>query len=76
MVISMYHREHGVPHFHARYGPYKISVEVQSGMVHGTFPPRALRHVREWTEMHQEELLERWEAARRRHSIEPIAPLE
>jgi hypothetical protein len=76
IVISMHYREHGAPHFHARYGRHKISVEVQSGSVHGTFPPRALRHVREWAEMHRVELLERWEAAGRHAAIEPIAPLE
>lgn len=49
IVISMYHREHGVPHFHAVYGEHEISVEVKSGAAHGSFPPRALKHVVEWT---------------------------
>jgi len=38
IVISMYHREHGVPHFHAHYGEHWISFEVDSGLIHGTFP--------------------------------------
>ncbi len=41
IVIGMYYQEHGVPHFHAVYGGHKVSVEVESGMVHGKFPPRA-----------------------------------
>jgi len=39
IVISMYHREHGVPHFHAVYGDQWISVDVKSGAVHGSFLP-------------------------------------
>lgn len=76
IVISMYHREHGVPHFHAAYGEYKISVEVASGIVHGTFPKRALRHVLEWNARHKAELSANWELARTGKPIQHIAPLE
>ncbi len=34
IVIAMYYEEHGVPHFHAVYGEHRVSVEVQSGVVH------------------------------------------
>jgi len=33
IVISMYYNEHNPPHFHAKYGRYKISVEIESGIV-------------------------------------------
>ncbi len=72
----MYHREHGVPHFHATYGGYKVSVEVETGMAHGTFPQRGLRHVLEWAALHRTELLTNWELARQGKPMEPIAPLE
>ena len=42
IVIAMFYRDHTPPHFHARYGDYEITVEVESGIVNGTFPPRAL----------------------------------
>ena len=45
IVIGMFYREHGVPHFHAVYGEVEISVEVESGTIHGQFPPRALKLV-------------------------------
>jgi hypothetical protein len=76
IVISMYHREHGAPHFHARYGGHRISIEVQSGTVHGSFPPRALRLVHEWAEMHRADLLSNWELARRQKPLVAIPPLE
>jgi len=65
-----------VPHFHATYGGYKVSVEVETGMVHGTFPQRALRHVLEWAALHRTELLTNWELARQGKPMERIAPLE
>lgn len=76
IVVSMYHRDHGVAHFHAAYGEYRISVEIETGAVHGAFPPRALGFVREWAALHRAELLENWNRARRQQPLEPIAPLE
>jgi len=74
--ISMHFVEHGVPHFHAAYGEYEVSVEVQSGVVRGRFPPRALQHVLEWATLRRSELVANWERARRGESLEPVAPLE
>jgi hypothetical protein len=54
----MFYREHGVPHFHAVYGDYEISVEVETGRIHGQFPPRALKLILEWMNLHKAELLE------------------
>ncbi len=76
IVIGMFYREHGVAHFHAVYGEHEISVEVESGAVHGSFPPRALRHVLEWAALHKAELLTNWELAREGKPLNRIAPLE
>ena len=38
IVIGMFYREHGVPHFHAVYGGHEISVEVETGRIHGQRP--------------------------------------
>ena len=76
IVIGMFYEEHGVPHFHAAYGEDEIYVEVRSRAVHGSFPRRALRHVLEWTELHEAELLENWDLARQREPLNRITPLE
>lgn len=76
IVIGMFFREHGLPHFHAVYGENKMTVEIESGNVRGEFPPRALRLVLEWSQLHKRELLENWERARQRQPLERIAPLE
>lgn len=76
IVIGMFYREHGLPHFHAVYGEYEISVEVDTGAVHGRFPPRALKLVLEWMQLHKPELLENWELAAKGQPLKRIAPLE
>ena len=72
----MFFNEHGPPHFHAVYGEYKITVEIESGAVRGAFPTRALRLVLEWASLHREELLTDWERARQRQPLIRIEPLE
>ena len=76
IVIGMFFREHGPPHFHAAYGEFEVTVEIETGVVSGRFPRRALAHVLEWAELHRGELLENWGLARAGQPLRPIAPLE
>ena len=76
IVITMFYREHGPPHFHASYGEYNIVVSILDGIVSGAFPRRALRLVLEWFELHKAELEENWELAQQRKPLKRIAPLE
>ncbi len=52
----MFWNDHPPPHFHARYGDYEITVEIDSGVVEGKFPPRSLAHILEWHRLHRDEL--------------------
>jgi hypothetical protein len=72
----MYYREHAPPHFHAAYGDFEVVVQIESGVVEGRFPKRALRHVLEWLDLHREELHDDWRLAAARRPLRPIAPLE
>ncbi len=76
IIIAMYWNDHAPPHFHARYGEYEITVDIQTGIVSGTFPKRALKHVIEWYELHKIELMDDWELCRQSNNPKPIAPLE
>ncbi len=76
IVIGIFYNEHGAPHFHAVYGEHEISVEIETGTVHGEFPPRALRLALEWANLHKVELISNWELARRGRPLRRIAPLE
>jgi hypothetical protein len=76
IAIAMFYREHGVPHFHASYSGQHISVEIETGLVRGSFPPRALALVLEWNALHRVELLDDWERARAGQPLQRIPPLE
>lgn len=75
-MIGIFPRDHVPPHFHAVYGEYQITVDVESGVVHGDFPKRALRLVLEWLDLHKHELLEDWNLVRAGQPAKKIAPLE
>ena len=76
IVIAMFYRDHAPPHFHAAYGNYEIRVYINTGIVQGRFPKRALRHVLEWGDLHQVELLDNWTRLKTRKPLKTIAPLE
>lgn len=76
VVIRMYYRDHAPAHFHATYGEYEITVEIETGVTEGRFPRRALSAVLEWTVDHQRELWDNWERARREEPLKKIDPLE
>lgn len=75
IVIFMNYNDHPPPHFHARYQENVALIEIESGLVTGTMPRRALRLIFDWAETHHEELIRNWELARERKPLEPIAPL-
>jgi Domain of unknown function (DUF4160) len=76
IVIGIFYSEHGFAHFHAVYGEHEISVEIESGTIHGEFPARALRLVLEWANLHRQELIENWQLAKQGQPLKRIAPLE
>ena len=76
IVVAMYHREHGTPHFHATYGEYEVSVDIETHAVRGYLPSPARRLVLEWASRHRAELLENWRRALESKSLIPIRPLE
>lgn len=76
IVIGLYYKDHAPPHFHSVYGEYEIIVEIETGVVQGRFPRRALQHVLEWLATYRDELLEVWQLARKGRPLKKIPPLE
>jgi len=76
IIIFMNFNDHNPPHFHARYGDYELVVEINSGIIDGKFPKRALVMVLEWYELHKEELLQDWNLIRTTGEFNKIQPLE
>lgn len=61
ILIKMYFREHGVPHFHAIYGEFNGVFEVKTlEMIEGDLPQRAQRLINEWAEPYKGELERMW----------------
>ena len=76
IVIGMFYNEHGLPHFHAVYGEFEATIEIETERVHGDLPARAISLALEWNRLHRRELLEDWRRARAGEPLVHIAPLE
>jgi len=76
IVIALYWREHGVPHFHAKYGEHRASFSIADlRLLEGRLPPRVTALVLEWAFVHREELLDDWKLAMERRPLKAIDPL-
>ncbi len=76
IIIFMNFNDHNPPHFHAKYGDYQITVAIETGVVEGKFPKRALSLVMEWYEYHKDELLNNWYSLMNQGTFNKINPLE
>ncbi len=77
IVIAIYWKEHGVPHFHAKYQGLRASFAIEDfRLLEGHLPPRVTGLVLEWAAVHQKELLADWELAMEKRPLRPIAPLQ
>ncbi len=72
IVISLYWAEHPPPHFHARYGEHRVAVDIATLEV---LRGRSMRLVREWGELHREELMVTWAHALAHEPLGTIEPL-
>ena len=76
IVIAMFFNDHDPPHFHARYAEREARIAIATGdPLDGELPKRAVRLVKQWTELHRDDLEEDWKLARHLHPLKPIAPL-
>ena len=77
IVILMHFNEHAPPHFHARYGSSKCSIDLQTlTVMAGQLPRRAMAMTMEWAAEHRKELMEDWELCAKGQTPRKIAPLE
>ncbi len=76
IIIRMFYRDHNPPHFHAVYAEYEGLIDINKlELIGGSLPPRVLGLVIEWTALHQHELLDNWEKARKQEPLQQVAPL-
>jgi hypothetical protein len=77
IIIQMYWQDHEPAHFHVRYGGDQAVIAIESVQVmRGRLPSRALDLVREWAELHRNELLEDWGLCQAKQTPKPIEPLK
>lgn len=76
IVIAMFYSDHPPPHFHAIYGGYEMTVDIETEVIHGDFPKREVRLVFEWLDLHKDELREDWHLAEANRPLKRITPLE
>lgn len=77
IVVLLYFRDHNPPHIHARYAEREAMIGIRDrAVLEGNLPARALAFVNEWATLHQDELVEAWERAKRGEAPGKIAPLD
>lgn len=77
IIITMYWREHGRPHFHAKYGEHGATFDIETlDILTGNLPRRARLVVLEWAFEHREELMQNWRLCQEYSTPNPITPLE
>lgn len=55
------YKEHNLPHFHAVYGEYNGSIDINTlEMIEGDLPSKALELIKEWAKEYQFDLLRIW----------------
>lgn len=76
IIIRMFYRDHNPPHFHAVYAEYEGLIDINKlELISGKLPPRVLGLVIEWTALHQKELNDNWERAKKQEPLKSVEPL-
>jgi hypothetical protein len=77
IIIRMFFDEHNPPHIHAEYQGSKAVFDLDGNITKGDLGSRtAIRLVREWIDMHSNELREDWELSQAGKEVKKIAPLD
>jgi len=79
IIIRMYcsPSEHNPPHFHAYYQNYKAVIDINTcELKEGKLPPKQIKMVLAWAEIHKEDLLADWDLASQGELPFKIDPLK
>ena len=76
IVVAIYYKDHGIPHFHAKYGGQTGVFSIgELTLMEGQLPKRVVSMVLEWAFEHRNELQDSWELARHGQALKKIDPL-
>ena len=77
LIIRMYYDEHNPPHVHVEYHGKKALLDFTGNIIHGSLNSKtATKLIREWIDLHFNELENDWELAKAGKDIKPILPLD
>jgi hypothetical protein len=77
IVVRMFYREHGVPHFHADFQGQQATFTFDGEPLAGAIQSRtASRLIREWSLARRAELESNWNRVKAGEPLERIAPLD
>ena len=80
ILVLMYFRDnnrHNLPHIHVRYQGEEAAISIADGSVFdGRLPPKQLKMVQAWIEIHKEDLFVDWDLAVNGDELFRIAPLQ
>jgi hypothetical protein len=77
IIIRMFFEEHNPPHIHVEYQGRQAVFDLGGNVTRGELRSRtAKKLVREWIDLHVDELREDWELAQAGQPIKKIAPLD
>jgi len=64
IVIRMYFNDdeqHHTPHFHAKYGEFEASFDLDGNLIVGEFPKKQTKYIVAWADIHHDELRALWD---------------
>lgn len=80
LMISLFYEDsdrHHLPHIHVRYQGMRASIAIESGdVLAGQIPPKQLKLVQAWIEIHRDELLANWQLVNEGEEPYKITPLQ
>jgi hypothetical protein len=77
IIIRMFYDDHNPPDFHAEYQGRKAVFDFKGNILIGGIQSKtATKLIRDWIDLHEKELSEDWELARKGEELISIEPLE
>jgi hypothetical protein len=64
IIVRMYFKDdeqHHTPHFHAKYGEFSASFDLDGNIIAGSFPLKQTKYIVAWSDIHKDELTALWE---------------
>ena len=68
--------KHNLPHIHAKYSGYEITMTFDGEVLNGTMPKKQLKLIQAWCAIHEESLVANWNLLIEKGQSFKIEPLK